>query len=723
MHRLASLTSTGLGTVAYGYDDYGKLTTITRGSTTYSLTYDAWNRPISTKVGTTALSTNTYDSDFRLSTVTYANGFSARYVYDDLDRVRGIYQTENNTESFVYSFIYNGEGDLYELRNYRTHRASFFEYDHAGRCMASKERAFTVSGGKITYGATLSAYKYQYDECNNLTKLTCSVAGSIWNTVYTYDKDNRPSTTTLSTGKVISNTYDALGRLQKRTIGLNSDYETRFEYYLNGDNRTTLLHKYYNGSDDPFVYNYDDNGNIISITQGSTSISYKYDAANRLTRENNGVLNQTITYQYDAWGNILNKKFYAYTTATNPGTPTGTINYAYGNTAWGDQLTSYAGQTITYDSMGNPTSYRGYTFGWRGKQLTSADNGTVSATFEYNEDGLRQKKTVNNVSTDYYYNGSVLIGMQRGTTKYRFSYDASGNVVSVKLGTDEYYYIRNAQGDVVKLIDASGVSVVEYTYDTWGKAVTTTGTLAGTLGLFQPFRYRGYVYDYETGFYYLQSRYYDPTTGRFISADILLSTGQGVMGHNCYAYCLGNPVGMVDDEGTAARGTITVNMADDGTPLFERDSLKEALVCAAIILRSKTRRNNVEYACVIYKVNGKYQFSTVTKGDHLSVKPEGADLENAVAVIHSHPFCVGHAKYSNYLSEEDKEYSHKHNIPTYLAAPNGNIIGYCAPHLIKERKEYAGDIFDAYAAESVLRYCDAFFQVIMSKTKPVVMVY
>ena len=93
--------------------------------------------------------------------------------------------------------------------------------------------------------------------------------------------------------------------------------------------------------------------------------------------------------------------------------------------------------------------------------------------------------------------------------------------------------------------------MVEYAYDTWGKKVTTTGTLAGTLGLFQPFRYRGYVYDYETGLYYLQSRYYDPTTGRFISADVMLSTGQGVLGHNCYAYCLDNPVMMTDIRGYA----------------------------------------------------------------------------------------------------------------------------------------------------------------------------
>ena len=215
--------------------------------------------------------------------------------------------------------------------------------------------------------------------------------------------------------------------------------------------------------------------------------------------------------------------------------------------------------------MGNPLNYRGYTFGWRGKQLATASNGTDTLSFEYNEDGLRQQKTVNNVDTDYFYNGSVLIGMQQGTDVLRFSYDASGNVVSVDFNGTEYYYLRNAQGDVVKLIDGSGVVVVEYTYDTWGKKVTTTGTLAGTLGLIQPFRYRGYVYDEETGLYYLQSRYYDPTTGRFVSADVLLSTGQGVLGHNAYAYCLDDPANMFDDGGERSRRLTGRTEKEDGS--------------------------------------------------------------------------------------------------------------------------------------------------------------
>ena len=139
--------------------------------------------------------------------------------------------------------------------------------------------------------------------------------------------------------------------------------------------------------------------------------------------------------------------------------------------------------------------------------------------------------------------------MKTGDTVQRFSYDAQGKVVSVNYNGTEYYYLRNAQGDIVKLIDGSGNTVVEYTYDSWGKILSVTGTLESTLGEDQPFRYRGYVYDSDTNLYYLQSRYYNPSLGRFISSDVYLSTGQGVLGHNSYAYCLNNPVNAEDPTG------------------------------------------------------------------------------------------------------------------------------------------------------------------------------
>ena len=352
---------------------------------------------------------------------------------------------------------------------------------------------------------------------------------------------------------------------------------------------TSLLSTYANGSDAKYNYDYDANGNITGIWRGNTSFtnasekySYVYDSANQLVRENlyygsGNSSNATITYEYDIWGNLLNKKIYAYTVGTL-GTARETVPYAYTNSAWKDQLTSYDGESITYDASGNPTNYLGATLVWEGQRLksytpkASSSGHANSYVYSYDENGIRTRKTIGNTVTDYYYNGTLLMGTVKTTTnsdgstttsKLRFSYDADGKVVAVNYNGNYYYYLRNAQSDIVKLIDKTGATVVEYRYDSWGKLLSTSGSLASTLGKNNPFRYRGYVYDEETGFYYLQSRYYNPEVGRFISSDVLLSTGQGVLGHNAYAYCGNNPIVREDTQGNlwgliaAAVGAVT----------------------------------------------------------------------------------------------------------------------------------------------------------------------
>ena len=120
------------------------------------------------------------------------------------------------------------------------------------------------------------------------------------------------------------------------------------------------------------------------------------------------------------------------------------------------------------------------------------------------------------------------------------------------LYNNTYYYAFNLQGDVVALLNNSGVPVVQYTYDAWGRHLSISGTMASTLGQANPFRYRGYYYDPEIGMYYLQSRYYDPTVGRFLNGDdcdFLYRFKGSLEALNCYTYCASDPINKTDPTG------------------------------------------------------------------------------------------------------------------------------------------------------------------------------
>ena len=159
-------------------------------------------------------------------------------------------------------------------------------------------------------------------------------------------------------------------------------------------------------------------------------------------------------------------------------------------------------------------------------------------------DGLRTSKTVNGTKHTYYYAGGTLLRETYGTNTLDFFYDGS-TPYALKYNGTLYYYITNLQGDVMSIVDGTGAVVASYSYDPYGNVVTATGDLAEV----NPLRYRGYYYDTETALYYLQSRYYDPEMGRFINADALISTGQGLLGNNMFAYCNNNPTRYSDPTG------------------------------------------------------------------------------------------------------------------------------------------------------------------------------
>ncbi len=230
-------------------------------------------------------------------------------------------------------------------------------------------------------------------------------------------------------------------------------------------------------------------------------------------------------------------------------------------------MTKYNGQTITYDAIGNPLSYRdGISLTWQnGRELASFTNADTSVSYTYDASGMRTSKTLtSDGATDtvkYVYENGLLLQMQYNHMYFDFIYDANGNPVSMAYRSTVtsspiyYYYGLNSRGDVIALYYNTGAIAARYSYDVYGKllGVTTSSgsqfTAKYAPAVLNPLRYRGYVYDNETGFYYLQSRYYDPTICRFVNADGYCSTGVGITGNNMFAYCNNNPVMCYDPYG------------------------------------------------------------------------------------------------------------------------------------------------------------------------------
>ena len=360
--------------------------------------------------------------------------------------------------------------------------------------------------------------------------------------------------------------YDDLGRVTARTAecGNTAGKLTSTYTYVDGaygTNSTTPLVKKITQNGISFEYEYDSRGNIVSENRGNLTTTYAYDALGQLIRVNDPHENATWVYNYDRGGNITSKVKYAFTTGT-PGTAQETIPYVYGDSNWKDKLTSYNGQTITYDAIGNPTNDGTWTYEWQaGRQLKRMSREGQAVSFKYGHDGLRIEKVLEHSwypeTTKYTYHGKLLTHMTVDYTdwdevaqqdKLHFFYDAQSRPAKVNFNGTIYTYIHNLQGDVVGLLDNAGSLVVEYKYDGWGRLLSTIGTLAGTLGKRNPFRYRGYVYDEEAGLYYLRSRYYVAMQNRMLNADDVLVTHR-MLGCTLYQYCRNNPTCTADPNG------------------------------------------------------------------------------------------------------------------------------------------------------------------------------
>lgn len=567
--RTTSVQLESLAKVEYTYSN-GNLSKLNRilypsqSTQSYNFTYDSWGNNTSISVGEQSLATYTYgQNNGYLQSMRFGNGATVAYTYDNLGRIKTEVHTDpDETVTRTLTYTYTGDGQLYSIHDSKTGKTTRYTYDTLGRLIRSQDEDVRTSATYNSFNQLIrwdyksklaqayETYSYDTNTSNGISDGTLTsmrtVAGDILN--YTYDSLQR-RTDKYITGKVWERyTYDdARVATKKNWMG------------------NTLTHD--------FAYTYDTLGNIMTETENNTDItvSYTYDRMGQLTgavrKDGNNNTLRTESYTYDNAGNIL---------TFNNGSKS--LTFGYSNGQWKDQLTSVTkdgkAHTITYDAAGNPlVYYNGYTkdhhMTWtEGRRLKTYYYNGATYAYEYNADGLRTKKTnpdgtyIEYLIADGRYLGEIHYTASNVIDLYiRYNYDESGSVIGISLwdeqtstAWDTYYFVKSLQGDVLRIYRGSdSVHVATYDYDSWGN-VTALGSVSydgRTLCELNPFRYRGYYFDNESYFYYLQSRYYDPAIGRFISADVLASTGQGILGHNMYAYCLNNPVNRTDATGTA----------------------------------------------------------------------------------------------------------------------------------------------------------------------------
>lgn len=355
----------------------------------------------------------------------------------------------------------------------------------------------------------------------------------------------------------IRNKLDSLGRVKEKVIQTNkSEYKTTYEY------DKLRIHKEIEPENYSCEYQYDETGNIIKkqykLNDTNTEcISYKYDELNRLIEEThpNGDIE---AFTYDANGNILTHQV-----KNKDGNLTTNEKYNY-STKIKDQLLDI--QDATDGSLikvfeykdsykGNPTAISNdgplKNLIWDGRRLKQIGD----ATYTYNEDGIRIKKHLAYAyDEDYILDGNRMIALTHDSANMHytmyFNYDEQGELIGLSYEGKEYFYIRDITGNITKIVDEDGIPVVKYTYDAWGnfkKTICVNCLVASS----NPFVYKGYFFDEETKWYYLKSRYYDPSIRRFINADGFgyLDT-ESLTGLNLYSYCGNNPILGYDPEGT-----------------------------------------------------------------------------------------------------------------------------------------------------------------------------
>src|SRR5690554_1703568 len=510
-----------------------------------------------------------------IAKVMFDTAYSKDYVFQNIDtrgRTLGLYKNNNLLYLEIDGIVY-GTGITTIENTWQTIMLSWKlisnddpekgpRYDFVVRSDGNSRNIFTELSFKYSSFKTSIGSKIVNDEARDSLNGYIEMLGFKKSVLDTYNYNQIRDKLKVTT---YSKEYDAFNFLKKQTLSIDGSIKLNNIYNYKKvannpnriapiiDNETIKTNK----ETKKLAYEYDNNNNVTVIKHNNSLFKrYTYTYDGKMESEVLYDSEDTYSYEYDNNGNITSiykSKF----------TPEGTtINYEY-CTTYPDRLIKYGikgkEKDILYQDpfAGNPTFYgkdnQGIYFTWEGRRLNRYyDNGNdLTIDYTYNDQGLRVRKEMSNGAiTKYYYEGSNLISEVTGSRKKSFLYDEANQLYGLIYNNKTYYYIKDILGNILGLIDNEGKVVVEYRYNAFGELLSITGSLKDTLGKENPFIYKGYYYDFETGLYYCKSRYYNPKWCRWINADdVSYLDPENINGFNLYAYCGNNPVMYSDSSG------------------------------------------------------------------------------------------------------------------------------------------------------------------------------
>ncbi len=532
LNRLISITQPNDAMTMYSYDGHGNLASITdaNGNLTNN-SYDDMGRVLSTTSPDTGTATYAYDSSGNLIKKTDARGITAQYAYDLLNRITAIHFPDPAEDiAFTYDEGLFGIGRRTGMTDPSGHTS--FGYDARGRLVEKTAEVNAVSyplSRTYTHGGRLSSITYpsgrniDYARYANGKIRSLSTTFNLNSTVLVdnlvYMPFGKPTGMTTGSGGIVNNQSSECDCLEVANPGKPMEQ----------------------------IYTYDRNKNLISI-RGTYRPQYDrdfaYDSLNRLVTGSG--LYGTIGFTYDDVGNRLTKTFNG---------ETETYSYIAGT----NRLSGISGSdpvSFTYDENGNVigTSSRTFTYNQANRLVRVNESGNTLGEYTYNGIGQRIKKSTDEGTTIFHYDfDGNIIGKSSpgGSFNTEFLYLGSSRTAKVDAATGAiFHYLNDYLGTPQVMTDANGIVVWKAHYRPFGQAVMNIHS-----SVENNFRFAGQYYDQETGLHYNYWRYYDPTTGRYLTPDPIGLDG----GINLYAYVQNNPVNFVDFFGLKMISKISVN--------------------------------------------------------------------------------------------------------------------------------------------------------------------